>query len=138
MDEIPDPIPELPQGDWLPERSRRYQKWAQYFQPREPMAGKKIAARYFGKIAQIDDAVGRILGAYERKGWLDNTVVIFASDHGEMLGDLGRISKSILYESAVRVPLIIRVPQEQNPGAVCTRNGGNNRSLRNYPGHRRR
>ncbi len=120
LDEIPDPIPELPQGDWLPERSRRYQKWAQYFQPREPMAGKKIAARYFGKIAQIDDAVGRILGAYERKGWLDNTVVIFASDHGEMLGDLGRISKSILYESAVRVPLIIRVPQEQNPGAVCT------------------
>ena len=110
LDRIPDPIPELPDGAWLPPRSRHYQRWAQYYQPEDPLDGKRIAARYFGKIAQIDDAVGRILAAYERKGWREETVVIFTSDHGEMLGDLARLSKSVFYESALRVPLIVRMP----------------------------
>ena len=118
-DDVPDPIPELPPGDWLPERSLKYQRWAQYYQPQRPRAVKEIAASYFGKITQIDDAVGRILDAYRRKGWLDNTVVIFASDHGEMLGDLGRVSKSICYDSAVRVPLIIRLPGGAGAGTTC-------------------
>ena len=117
-DAIGDFIPEKPEGEWLPERSREYQKWAQYYQPERPRAGKEIAASYFGKIAQIDDAIGRILGAYERKGWLDRTVVIFASDHGEMLGDLARLSKSVFHESASRVPLIVRLPRGTSAGEV--------------------
>ena len=118
-DDVPDPIPELPPGDWLPERSLKHQRWAQYHQPKRPRAGKEIAASYFGKITQIDDSVGRILDAYRRKGWLDNTVVVFASDHGEMLGDLGRVSKSICYDSAVRVPLIVRLPGGVGAGGAC-------------------
>jgi len=120
-DEVREPIPELPPGDWLPERSRRYQHWAQYYQPKRPRALKEISVGYFGKITLIDDAVGQILAAYQRKGWLDNTAVIFSSDHGEMLGDLARISKSICYESAVRVPLIVRLPD--GTGAGTTRGG---------------
>ena len=116
--QIPDPIPELPDGDWLPERSRTYQRWAQYYQPKDPLDLKQITARYLGKIAQIDDSIGRILQAYERKGWLDNTAVILASDHGEMLGNLGRLSKSMFYESALRVPLIVRLPREGGGRAV--------------------
>ena len=117
-DDVPDPIPELPPGDWLPERSLKYQRWAQYYQPKRPRAVKEIAASYFGKITQLDDAVGQILDAYRRKGWLDNTVVIFASDHGEMLGDLGRVSKSVCYDSAVRVPLIVRLPDGAGAGTT--------------------
>ena len=108
---LPYPIPEKPPGDWLPERSRAYQKWAQYYQPKDPRQGKEIYASYLGKIAMIDDSIGRILAAYERKGWLDNTVVILSSDHGEMLGDLGRLSKSVFYDSAIRVPFIVRLPE---------------------------
>ena len=119
VDEIPDPIPELPPGDWLPKRSLQYQQWAQYYQPPNPRALKEITARYYGKIAQIDNSVGRILDAYEGKGWLDNTIVIFASDHGEMLGDLGRVSKSVFYESALHVPLIIRLPNKTEVGSIC-------------------
>ena len=119
LDQIPDPIPENPPGDWLSAKSLWYQKWAQYFQPKDPIEGKKISQYYFGKIRQIDDSIGRILSAYERKGWLDNTLIIFSSDHGEMLGDLARLSKSICYEPAVRVPLIIRPPQYERGGAVC-------------------
>ena len=118
LDHIADPIPELPDGDWLPERSRAYQRWAQYYQPQDPLDLKRITARYLGKIAQIDDSIGRILQAYERKGWLENTAVILASDHGEMLGNLGRLSKSMFYESALRVPLIVRVPGEPAGGTV--------------------
>ena len=118
IDNIPDPILEKIEGDWLTERSRKYHKYAQYFQPERPRALKEITASYFGKIALIDDSIGRILAAYERKGWLDNTVVLFASDHGEMLGDHARLSKSMFYESALRVPLIVRMPGNKTPGKV--------------------
>ena len=124
LDEIPDPIPEfdIAEMPWLSAESVKYHRYAQYFQPEQPIDGKKIAARYFGNIALIDDSVGRILQAYKRKGWLDNTIVVFASDHGEMLGDLARLSKSMFYESAVRVPLIVRLPAHQvNRGnRVCS------------------
>jgi len=117
-DKVPDPIPEKAAGDWLPERSLRYQEWAQYYQPKRARAGKEIAASYFGKITQIDDSIGRILAAYERKGWLEDTVIILGSDHGEMLGDLGRLSKSVFYESAARVPLIVRMGGGTHAGIV--------------------
>jgi len=110
LDRIPDPILEGPSGEWLSDRSRQYERWAQYYPPPSSRALKKVSARYFGKIAQIDESVGRILSAYERKGWLDQTLVIFASDHGEMLGDHNRLSKSVMYDSAIRVPLIVRSP----------------------------
>ena len=111
LSEIPEPIPEKPPGDWLPGSSLDYQRWAQYYQPPSERAGKAIVAAYLGKIAMIDESVGRILAAYERKGWLENTVVIFSTDHGEMLNDLGRVSKSIFYESATHIPLIVRLPE---------------------------
>jgi len=117
-DDVPDPIPELPSGDWLPERSLKYQRWAQYYQPKRRRALKEVAARYFGKITQLDESIGLILDAYQRKGWLDNTVVIIAGDHGEMLGDLGRVSKSVCYDSAVRVPLIVRLPDGSAAGTT--------------------
>ena len=109
-DAIPDPIPEKPLGDWLPQRSRDYHRFAQYYRPPSRRALQEISASYLGKITLIDDAVGQILSAYRQKGWLDDTVVLFASDHGEMLGDHGRLSKSVFYDSAVRVPLIVRMP----------------------------
>ena len=118
LNSIPDPIPELPPGDWLPDRSLTYHKWAQYYQPDRPEGLKEIAAGYFGKMTQIDDSIGEILQAYEDKGWLDNTVILFASDHGEMLGDLGRVSKSVCYDSAVRVPLIVRIPEGPTVGRI--------------------
>jgi len=117
-EKTPDPFLEKPEGDWLPQRSREYQKWAQYYQPKTPLEGKQIAASYFGKITQIDDSIGRIIAAYERKGWLDSTVIILGSDHGEMLGDLGRLSKSVFYDSASHVPLIVRLPGGEGAGQV--------------------
>ena len=120
LEAIPDPVPEVRAGDWLSAESRVYSRWAQYYPPPSREALRRISARYFGKIAQIDDAAGCILEAYRRKGWFGNTVVIFASDHGEMLGDLGRLSKSVFFESALRVPLILCQPDDGNDGGTCS------------------
>ena len=111
LDSIPEPIPEKPQGDWLSEESKNYHTYAQYYQPSHPNQLKEITAGYFGKIAMIDESIGQILKTYEQKGWLENTYIILSSDHGEMLGDLGRLSKSVFYESATKIPMIIRIPE---------------------------
>ena len=58
----------------------------------------------------IDDAVGRIVAALDARGLLDNTWIVYTSDHGEMGGNHGMMSKCVLYEPAVRVPLIVRPP----------------------------
>lgn len=71
---------------------------------------KKVRAHYAGLVKQIDDNIGRIINAVKEKGIIDDTVFIFAADHGDMLGDYGFIGKANFYESSVKVPLIIKAP----------------------------
>jgi arylsulfatase A-like enzyme len=65
---------------------------------------------YSANVTVIDDAVGRILAALDGRGLLENTWVLYTSDHGEMGGNHGMMSKCVLYEPTVRVPLIVRPP----------------------------
>ena len=65
---------------------------------------------YSADVSIIDAAVGRIMSALQNTGHLDNTWFLYTSDHGEMGGNHGMMSKCVLYEPAVRVPLIIRPP----------------------------
>ena len=65
---------------------------------------------YAADVSVIDHAVGCMVEALERKGILDDTWIIYTSDHGEMAGSHGLMSKCVLYEGAVRVPLIVRPP----------------------------
>ena len=74
---------------------------------------------YAASVSVIDAQVGRILDALEARGMLDNTWVIYTSDHGEMGGDHGMMSKCVLYDGAVRVPLIVRPPGGRD-GRVVT------------------
>lgn len=72
---------------------------------------KRVQAHYYAMIAQIDDQFSRIMDALEDSGQADNTVIIFTSDHGEMLGDHGLLQKGCrFYEGLVRVPLIVSWP----------------------------
>ena len=66
---------------------------------------------YYANITLIDEWIGRILTTLEQKGALDNTWVIFNSDHGEMLGDHGLMGKANFYEQSVHVPCILRPPK---------------------------
>ncbi|WP_045392873.1 sulfatase-like hydrolase/transferase [Falsirhodobacter sp. alg1] len=72
---------------------------------------REIRAIYYAMITFIDDEVGRILAALDASGQADNTLVIFTSDHGEMLGDHSQLMKGpMMYDAAVRVPLLMRWP----------------------------
>ncbi len=63
---------------------------------------------YYANITLIDDWIGKILDVLSRQGQLDNTWVIFTSDHGEMLGDHGLWSKAVWYKQSVHVPCLVR------------------------------
>lgn len=67
-------------------------------------------AGYYGLCSFMDAQMGRVLDALEASGMADDTLVIFTSDHGEMLGEKGFWTKSTMYESAARVPLILAGP----------------------------
>ena len=73
---------------------------------------KEIRAQYWAMIALIDHEIGRILGALENAGIVENTLVVFTSDHGEMLGNHQQLLKGPqLYDDLTRVPLIFRWPE---------------------------
>lgn len=66
---------------------------------------------YYANITLIDEWIGRILATLEQRGELDNTLIIFNSDHGEMLGDHGLWSKANSYRQSIHVPCILRPPK---------------------------
>ncbi len=79
--------------------------------PPEEFGASEVIAAYYAMIELIDENVGRLLDALEETGQRENTVFIFTSDHGEMLGDHGLLLKGCrFYEGLVRVPLIISWP----------------------------
>ena len=71
---------------------------------------RRIRANYYGLVSMVDDALGRVLQALEDSGQAENTIVVYTSDHGDMMGDHCMMGKLVLYEESVRVPLMIRVP----------------------------
>jgi arylsulfatase A-like enzyme len=73
---------------------------------------------YSADITVIDDALGRIVAALDQRDLLGDSWVIYTSDHGEMAGNHGLMSKCVLYEPAVRVPLIVRPPRGCAPRTI--------------------
>ncbi|MYA62599.1 MAG: sulfatase-like hydrolase/transferase, partial [Dehalococcoidia bacterium] len=71
---------------------------------------RTLRAHYMANITQVDRMVGKITSALERAGVADNTVVVFTSEHGDMMGDHGMLEKRSFFEEASRVPLLMRVP----------------------------
>lgn len=94
-------------GDWArvfdePQRGLPVASWRTAL---DPQVMKQYQAAYFGSVNHIDDQVGRILEILPR-----NTIVLFLSDHGEMLGDHQWIRKRNAYEPSARIPFIMRLP----------------------------
>ena len=77
-----------------------------------PENQKRMWSGYYASVAFMDAQVGRILDALEQHQLADSTAVIFTSDHGYHLGEHGWWQKSNLHEEVIRVPLIVRVPQQ--------------------------
>lgn len=81
----------------------------------------RIKCCYYGMISEQDHYIGRILAELKRLGLQDRTLVIFNSDHGEMLGDHGLLFKGgYFYDEVVHVPLILRAPGRLPAGKRIT------------------
>lgn len=77
-----------------------------------------MRAYYYANVTMIDERVGEIMEALERNGYMDDTVVIFTSDHGDCLGDHGLSQKWSMYDSVTRVPTIVWAPNRFRQGAT--------------------
>ncbi len=79
---------------------------------------KSARAHYAGLVKQIDHEVGEIIGTLRDRGLLDDTAIIFATDHGDHLGDHGLNGKATFYDSATHIPLLVRPPGGADPTSV--------------------
>ncbi len=66
---------------------------------------------YYGSVSFIDEQIGNILEALDRQGMLDNTLIVYCSDHGDMTGDHNLWRKTYAYEASARIPMLVRWPK---------------------------
>lgn len=99
----------LEENEPLRYRLRREQCRAEYGSDEQSI--RKLIARYYGLVAQVDRSVGEILKTLEDLGLADNTIVVYSSDHGDMMGSHHLVAKCVMYEEAVRVPWLMRIPR---------------------------
>lgn len=112
-------------GQWAKEENapvsfnRFRQRWSTDLLPEEII--KEAKSAYYGLITQCDYNMGRIFSALQDIGELDNTLIIFASDHGEFLGDHGAAGKFFPYEQSIHVPFVLRPPKSVAQQLVGTK-----------------
>lgn len=77
-----------------------------------------MKSHYYAKIAYDDEIIGQVIQSLIEQGLMDNTWIIYTSDHGEMLGDHRLVQKVVFYEGAQNIPLILRPPGGTDPWVV--------------------
>ena len=110
--EMPVPNTTIPDHDEV-QRIARFFDYHRYF---DNNSARKAIAAYYGLTSFMDDCVGRVITALDQAGLGDDTLVIYTSDHGELLGDHGLWTKQVMYESSVGIPLVVRgadIPQNK-------------------------
>lgn len=104
-----------PHGPWdITRRMKEYWRDAVFPPPlggaADPERANAIRQHYAAMLENIDRNIGLLLDAVRRRGEADDTIVVYASDHGEMLGDFGRYGKCVPYRGSVHIPLVIAGP----------------------------
>lgn len=78
-----------------------------------------LKARYYGEITYIDDCIGRILDAVEKRGDAENTLICFYSDHGDHLGDHSAWQKETFFDVSAHVPFLVSWPAKVASNKTC-------------------
>ena len=84
----------------------------------DPRSLEELVKDHYAGVESNDEDVGRVMGALEAKGKLDDTVILLSSDHGFFLGEHTFYDKRLMYEPSIRVPMMIRHPKTIRPGSV--------------------
>jgi arylsulfatase A-like enzyme len=115
-------IPDIPQPEWgeepdthvkslfenSPFLKDRYDAWHLVWDKLSREEKKWTTLRYWANISWLDNYIGEVINKLEKMGRLENSLIVFLSDHGEMLGERNHLfGKYCLYDSSVRVPLIL-------------------------------
>jgi choline-sulfatase len=110
-------LPNIPEGhlDELHPQNKRLREYFGVASATDEQTARGRAA-YYGLVTFADERIGQVLNALERNGLDDNTVVVYVSDHGEMMGEHGLWWKCTYYEGSSRVPFIVSWPQRFEPG----------------------
>jgi arylsulfatase A-like enzyme len=114
-------FPDNPPPETVPGGHREGERFKDIWYNMTPDERRRSRLRYAALCTYVDDLFGQVLHKLETAGELENTFIIFAADHGDMLGDRGRISKYCMYEGSVRVPLIVAGAGVDRRGAVDER-----------------
>jgi arylsulfatase A-like enzyme len=104
------PLPPLPEGAWsevLPDSMGALDSPI----PRDPAQRDRARRAYYAQITFIDHQLNRLIHALHAHGVLDDTAILFCSDHGEMLYDHGLVAKATPYDGSARVPFLLMLPQ---------------------------
>ncbi|VGO13593.1 Arylsulfatase [Pontiella desulfatans] len=78
----------------------------------------EVLHEYYAMVTSVDECMGRINAALEEAGVADDTIVVFTSDHGDMLGSQGHIRKQRPWEESINIPFIVRYPSKIKQGQV--------------------
>jgi arylsulfatase A-like enzyme len=82
------------------------------------LAYQELVRNFLRSVRAVDDNIGRLLDHLDHSGQLDNTLIIYTTDQGYFLGEHGFFDKRIMYEEAIRMPMVIRFPAEIEAGSV--------------------
>jgi arylsulfatase len=122
--EIPEPAVRDGDLDGKPPQHKAHQEFfaTAHSEARVPLTDasveeiREMRRHYFASITTIDEKLGQIMEALEAKGYLENAVVVFTADHGDMLGDHRLAYKWLMYEGSVRVPIIVWDTRKKRTG----------------------
>lgn len=106
------PLPERAVGDWAARHAPRSDNSASLWHgDLGPEAARAARQGYYGSVSFLDEQIGRVLAALERRGDLENTLILFTADHGDMTGDHHLWRKTYAYEGSAHIPMIVRCPK---------------------------
>jgi arylsulfatase A-like enzyme len=116
-----------PPSDNVPLRYRLMREWQQAEAARDRKRGddlfffgitphdyRRLKQRYLGLVTLIDESIGAILGALERTELASKTIIVHTSDHGDLMGAHHLFAKEVMFEEAVHVPYLVRLPERRN------------------------
>ncbi|RZV48139.1 MAG: choline-sulfatase [Acidimicrobiales bacterium] len=115
---------DLPLGwdpdNWVDHPALNFRRWSQRFDdpPLDAATLRRQQWIYHGMVTFVDELVGQVLQALDESSQAEDTLVIYTTDHGDMLGEQGMFMKGVFYEGSGGVPMIVRGPG-MKAGAIC-------------------